>query len=507
MSTPKPGRQTARLPEPTLQALRWRKHAVRPATRATALPRVVILGAGPAGLGAAYQLSRCGVAQPTVLELRDSVGGNAGSFELEGVRVDFGSHRLHPACDPEILRDLQELLGGDLLDRPRHGRIRLRGRWIHFPLKPVDLLLHLPKAFAFGVAADLLKKPFPRRAQGPETFASILERALGRTICRDFYFPYASKLWGLAPEELAPTQARRRVSANSLSKMLRKIAAAIPGLKPPGAGRFFYPRQGYGQISQKLFEAAQAAGADFHFGARVVGIERDGPRIGAVRYEQGGAEHRLETSHLWSTLPITLLVRGMNPPAPADVLEAASRVCYRGMILIYLVLEQDQFTEYDAHYFPEPEFPLSRLSEPKNYCAATEPRGRTVLCAELPSDPGSPEWQMSDAELGRRLCEWLERAGLPVKAPVRRVVTRRLGQAYPVYRVGYEEHFAIMDRWVSQMEGLLTFGRQGLFAHDNTHHALYMAYAAVECFGADGIFDGDLWRDFRRVFETHVVED
>jgi len=105
------------------------------------------------------------------------------------------------------------------------------------------------------------------------------------------------------------------------------------------------------------------------------------------------------------------------------------------------------------------------------------------------------------------LREWLERTGLPVRAPVRRVVTRRLKQAYPIYNLGYETHFGAMDEWLAGIQGLLTFGRQGLFAHDNTHHALYMAYTAVECFGADGNFNWELWRNFRKVFETHVVED
>src|SRR6478672_5158802 len=118
-----------------------------------AKPRIIILGAGPAGVGAAWQLTRQEKAEVTVLEQRDVVGGNAGSFELAGMRVDYGSHRLHPACDPEILRDIRTLLGNDLLDRLRHGRIRLCGRWIHFPLKPSDLALGLPPSFSFGVAA------------------------------------------------------------------------------------------------------------------------------------------------------------------------------------------------------------------------------------------------------------------------------------------------------------------------------------------------------------------
>ena len=470
------------------------------------LPHVVILGAGPAGVGAAYELTRNRRARVTVLEQRDVIGGNAGSFQLDGVWVDYGSHRLHPACDPAILANLRELMGDELLDRPRHGRIRLQGQWIHFPLKPADLLLRMPKKFAFGVALDMVHKNGAGSAQ-PETFASVLEHSLGRTICRDFYFPYARKLWGLPPEEIAATQARRRVSGNSVGKILRKVANAVPGLKRPGAGRFFYPRRGYGQITERLRDAAKDAGAEFVMGAKVTAVARDGNQVNAVTYESTGQAHTIATQHVWSTLPVSLLVRSMQPDAPAEITDAARRISFRGMILIYVTLEQDQFTEYDAHYFPEASIPISRLSEPKNYSAAAEPRGVTVLCAELPADPGSPEWEMSDEELGERLCTWLGQAGLPVRARVLRATTRKLRQAYPVYVRGYEDDFARADRWLGQIDGLLTFGRQGLFVHDNTHHALFMARAAAECLAPDGSFDHKLWAHYREIFETHVVED
>jgi protoporphyrinogen oxidase len=476
-------------------------------TSTAARPHVVILGAGPAGVGAAWQVAKRGLARVTLLEQRDGVGGNAGSFEVQGMRVDFGSHRLHPACDPAILGDLRELLGSDLLDRPRHGRIRLGGRWIHFPLKPVDLMLRVPPSFAFGVLGDMARKFAPTPNGVPETFATVLERGLGRTICREFYFPYARKLWGVAPGDLAATQANRRVSGNSFGKILRKLANAVPGLKKPGAGRFFYPRRGYGQISERIAQEARNAGAEFIHGARVTGLDCAGGRARAVRFERGGSEQLLPADHIWSTLPLGALVKGISPAAPANVLLAASELAYRGMILIYLVLEQDHFTEFDAHYFPGEDVRISRLSEPKNYCAAAEPQGLTVLCAELPADPGSPEWAMSDEEMGRALCGWMANAGLPVRARVHHVETRRIGHAYPVYRRGFEERLRLLDEYAGRMEGLLLFGRQALFAHDNTHHALYMAYSAADCLRPDGSFDHARWAEFRKIFETHVVED
>ena len=470
-------------------------------------PRVVVLGAGPAGLGAAYQLTSRGVAHVTALEQHRCVGGNAGSFDLEGMRVDYGSHRLHPACDPAILADLRRLVGDDLLLRPRHGRIRLRKRWIHFPLEPADLAMHLPPSFVLAAGRDLAMRPFARRRASEETFATVLEAGLGHTMCRWFYFPYAKKIWGVDPDELSPAQARRRVSAGSPAALLRKVLHAVPGFKPPGAGSYYYPRRGYGQISECLAAAVRGAGGEILLGARAGAVEHNGQRVTAVRYGSGGAERRIETGHVWSTLPIGALVQSLHPPAPPEVVDAARAISFRGLLLVYLVLEQDRFTEYDAHYFPDGDLPLARLSEPKNYSMTGEPGGVTVLCGEVPSDPGSAEWQAGDEALGQMLCEWLARAGLPVRSRVRRVVTRRLPHAYPIYRRGYEANLAKMERWLEGLEGLLTFGRQGLFAHDNLHHALFMAYSAAACFQAGGTFDHAKWRGFRKIFDTHVVED
>jgi protoporphyrinogen oxidase len=315
------------------------------------------------------------------------------------------------------------------------------------------------------------------------------------------------KLWALPPEELAVTLATRRVSGSSIGKILKKILGQVPGFKKPRTGGFYYPKKGFGQISESLRSAAEKLRADFTLQASITGIEHDGGRVKAVRYRKDGVDSRIETNAVWSTLPLTSLVSLMDPPPPPAVLEAASRIRYRGMILIYLVLEQDQFTEYDAHYFPEYAVPISRLSEPKNYSAATEPEGVTVLCAELPCDEQDKLWALSNDELGAKLCEWLAGVGLPVTANVRRTETRRLGYAYPVYDRDFESHLAVIDRWVEEVGGLLTFGRQGLFAHDNTHHALAMAHGAVDCLNADGSFDLEKWHAYRREFETHVVED
>lgn len=470
-------------------------------------PVLRVLGAGPAGVAAAYALTKSGKTNVEVIERAATAGGNSSSFKIEDIWCDYGSHRFHPVADPNVLNDVKSLLGDDLLLRPRHGRIRLGGRWIHFPLKPLDAVLRLPKKFAFSLMSDSFLKPLRKKSKGPRTFSSILYDGLGPTIAENFYFPYVKKLWGIDPDGLAVKLAERRISSGSVSKILFKMLRMLPGLGDETTGKFFYPRKGFGQITQAMLEKAKDQGAAFNFDTDITRIEREDNRVVAYWTKDGDKEIRHESDQILSTIPLTTLVRLMDPPPPEPVVNAAKSIKFRGMILVYLVLDTDQFTEFDAHYFPELATPISRMSEPKNYNASTSPKGVTVLCAELPADPGDQWWEMSDDELGERYCGWLKDVGLPVNVGVRRCETRRLSHAYPVYDLDYEGHFNTIDEWMLGLDGLLVFGRQGLFAHDNTHHAFAMSYGAADCIGEDGRLDEKKWAQYREEFSHHTVED
>jgi protoporphyrinogen oxidase len=465
---------------------------------------VVILGAGPAGLGAAWKLAKRGGFDVTVVERNTEVGGNAASFPFAGMQVDFGSHRLHPSCAPEILDDIRSMLGDDLLDRPRHGRIRLRGKWVGFPLKFANLVSNLPVSFTLGALADTLKK-FGKKAE-TQTFADVLEQGLGRTICRDFYFPYAKKIWGVAPEELDREQARRRVAAGSVWKLVRKVLGSVPGLRAKAGQRFYYPRNGFGAISEAYAKAAVQAGARILRETTVSGIETMDGRVTAVHCTNADGMQSLPAQLVLSTIPVTHLVRTAVPDAPKEVMQSACALKFRSMILVYLAIEAEQFTEFDAHYFPGSDVTITRLSEPKHY-GLSAPAGTTILCAELPCSTSDPVWRASDRELANVMIQSLAASGLPSELKIREVTSRRLPQAYPIYTSDYGQHFDRVDRWANNIDGLVTFGRQGLFAHDNTHHTLAMAYALNKCLNDAGTLDHVRWAAHRREFEQHIVED
>jgi protoporphyrinogen oxidase len=498
---------------------------------------LAVLGAGPAGLAAAWRVARRGRAV-LVLERAAAVGGMAASFDVAGVRVDLGSHRLHPATPPDLLAELRGLLGDDLQLRPRNGRLRVYGRWLGFPLRAGELIRGLPPGALARIARDALAGPLrPRRES---SFAAVLSSRLGPELYGALYRPYAEKLWGLPGERIDAEQARRRVTADSPWK----IAGRVLRRGGNGQGRvFWYPRRGFGQLAEALAGAATAAGAEIRTGAEVSQVGTGGADP-LLRLADGST---VRCGHVFSTVPLPVLARLVTPAAPPPVLAATEGLRFRAMILVYLVHEAGpggaadagranggaaggggrrgagaaagggepaggaapagRWTPYDAHYLPGPDTPVTRVSEPANYrSSAADPADRTVLCAELPCAPGDPLWMLPDGELAELVTAGLAGNGLP---PIRlaAVQVRRLPHVYPVYEVGYADRLRLLDGWAAGLSRVTTFGRLGLFAHDNTHHTLAMAWDAAAALAPDGHRDEAAWDAARARFARHVVED
>lgn len=441
-----------------------------------------------------------------ILERAEQVGGLSASFSLAGVTVDHGSHRLHSTIAPGLLQELRALLGDELRPRRRDGRIRLGGRWVRFPLSPANLLRALPPGLVIRAGRDVLTSPWRRPRS--ETFEEVLRAKMGPALCAAFWFPYARKLWGVEPAELDVELARRRVSSDSAGALLaRLVRAAVPDAfaRKERGKEFLYPDGGFGRLAEALADAASHHGAELWMGSPVQALHRPAADAGAWDVRAGG--ETIRARRVWSTLPLPVLVRLVRRPAPpADVQTAATGLRTRGMVLVYLVLDRDSYTEHDAHYLPGPETPVSRVSEPKRYRGGRGTPGRTALCAELPANVGDAWWRASDEELAATVVATLSSCGLPPVEPIATHV-RRLPSVYPVYTRGYARDLATVEHWAAALPDLLTFGRQGLFAHDNTHHALGMAYEACSALCPDGRFDEQAWAAARARFREHVVED
>lgn len=454
------------------------------------MSRVVVLGGGPAGLYAAVLLARRGI-PATVLERESVAGGLTAGTEVDGVPVDYGSHRLHPSVDVDILDDLRSLLGEDLQTRRRKGRIRVDQSWISFPIAPSELLTRLRPSVVARLGRGAVRAAVTPGRSG--SFADVVSTGLGDGMGELFYFPYARKIWGVDATELSGEQARRRISADSPLKLARKAFSRS------GTGsQFLYPKHGFGQIPSALAHAATRAGADVRLGSEVGSISRseDG-------FEVVAGEELFDGALILSTIPVTVLARFLDPPERIHSALASMR--YRAMVLVYLSVPTGQWTPFDAHYFPGADVRFTRVSEPKNYRNGPDPGDRTVLCVEVPCDPGDATWSEDDDELLEVVRDDILRSGLP--DPGNRGLVKRVRHAYPIYRIGAEAALDEVGTWLDARTGIVSYGRQGLFAHDNTHHALAMARDAVACVSDDLEFDYSRWDRARERFALHVVED
>jgi protoporphyrinogen oxidase len=461
------------------------------------MTELLIIGAGPAGLTAALRAASRGH-QVRVLERAVHAGGMARSIEVGGQRVDLGSHRLHPSTPPHLLAVIRSLLGDDLQVRPRRGRLLLRGRWLAFPLRAADIVRRMPPGFALAAGFDAITGPF--RHAREDTFAEVVRERFGPAVLREFYGPYAQKLWGLPASELAGELARRRIAAAGAGAIARKIARAA---RPEGR-TFLYPRLGYGQIVERLADAAVAAGAAIELGARITQVDARPDGVSVSLSDARGDRSVGAERVLW-TAPLTGLV-DVSRHAPARVVQAASSLWHRAMVLVYLVLDQPRYTEFDAHYLPDAALAVARLSEPKNYRDGPDPRDRTVLCAEIPCAEGDGTWTADAGRLAGMVVETLAAAGLPPARPID-VAVHRLPRVYPVYGRETGVALAAVDAWARSLSRVTVFGRQGSFVADNLHHVMAMGWDAASAIGPDGTWDVAAWDEARRRHAAHVVED
>ena len=496
------------------------------------MAEIVIIGAGPAGLSAALDVVESGH-RCTLVEASARVGGMAGSFEIAGQRVDYGSHRLHYAISERQRARFERLLGDDLQVRPRNGRIRLRDRWIGFPLRTWDLLTHVPPSFGLRIAADMVTDPLRRtpdrsldRPSGP-SFDTEVRARLGSTVADEFYGPYALKLYGVEPAELDAELAQRRVSASGIGDVLRRVVRAAR----PAGRQFLYPRHGYGQLSEAMAAAAVDAGVDLRLNTAAARIDlstggvtvrlrpqgrqtdvggRPGtaPESSETPNPRTDADESVHADAVLSTVPIPTLASIVKPAPPPEVVDALGRCRTRAMVLAYLAVDRDQYTPYDAHYFPGPDTVVARLSEPKNYRDGDDPAGQSVLCAEIPCWFHDDIWHADDTAIAERVVTDLEAMGLPAVSPSGTAV-RRLPSVYPVFERATLGDRATVAEWLASLapSGLISFGRQGLAVIDNLHHVTDMGAGAASAVTPEGEIETAAWLASLERFASHVVED
>ena len=467
---------------------------------------IVVIGAGLAGLTAASKLAETLGSRVLLLERKNFTGGMAHTFTEEDLSYDYGSHRIHPAFGEDAMALIRELTGEKLMLRERRGKLRLGGKYMHYPPEFVDFLRGLGiRNTVRGGASFVATKLFPPSFDGvAPSYETAMIRRTGQAVYDLFYAPYAWKVYGIDPKTISPHASKTRVSLKKPLTLVRDIV--LP--KTRQKKYFYYPYPGIGMIAEELEKRLVSAGGRVLTGVDVRAMRMKSRRIQEVLFRHNGRDQAVATDLLIPTISINGLIELFARRPPAGVTEAARSLKWRGLRFLYICLNKDRCSESETHYYPESRYAFGRMSEPKLFSPhMVRSEGKTVLCVELPSHVGDPFWSMKKERMLDRIFGDLRELGLVgSKDEIFRLFSKRLPSVYPIYDLPWEENFNTVHRFLETVPNLYPIGRGSLFLHDNMDHAIRMGLQAA-AFIATHFEKNDAWSEVAGTFRHFGVRD
>ncbi|HEX5706621.1 MAG TPA: NAD(P)/FAD-dependent oxidoreductase [Pyrinomonadaceae bacterium] len=453
---------------------------------------VVIIGGGPAGLTAAYELCKAGRSS-VVLERDAALGGLARTVNYKGYRFDIGGHRFFTKVRAVEETWREVLPDGDFLRRKRLSRIYYNKRFFHYPLRASSMLTSLGYRDAALVLLSYLRARLrPRRPE--ETFEQWVTNRFGRRLYEIFFKTYTEKVWGIPCDEITADWAAQRIKGLSLAVVLKDVLLRRRRASGEGdAGdrgaivrtlvdEFDYPRLGPGQMWERMAALCEATGR-----SRV----RQGASVERVRWRRGrvesvevantdGSRDTIEGAEFISSMPARELVMKLEPRPTPEVLEAAARLRYRDFLTVVLIVNRPELFPDNWIYIHDPEVKLGRIQNFKNWSADMVPDARkSCLGLEYFCFEGDGLWDSSDAELIELGKRELARLGLVRAEEVEDGTVVRMPKAYPVYDSAHKGALATLRRFFDTFENLQLVGRNGLHRYNNQDHSMLTAMLAV----------------------------
>ncbi|NNE75418.1 MAG: NAD(P)/FAD-dependent oxidoreductase [Acidimicrobiales bacterium] len=460
-------------------------------SQGSAVDAPVIIGAGPAGLTAAYQLAKHGV-QCEILEADSVVGGISRTAERNGWRFDIGGHRFFTKV--QAVEDLwHEILDDDdFLLRPRMSRIFYGGKFYDYPLRAMNALRNLGPVEAVRCVGSYVYARI-RPPADTTSFEGWTASRFGWRLYRTFFKTYTEKVWGVPADEIQADWAAQRIKNLSLFKavlnsmMPKRNQTDITSL----IEEFQYPKFGPGMMWETCHAKVEAKGSRVHFDSPVTRIVHTDGLATAVVASGPDGPIELPCSSVISSMPIPLLLKAMDPLPPAEVVEAADKLTFRDFLTVALVVpEADGFPD-NWIYVHSPDVELGRVQNFGSWSPYLVKDGRTCLGLEYFVNEGDKLWTMDDEALVELGTTEMARLGLLEPSHVQEGYVVRMPKAYPMYDAGYKDRVELLRAWLADnASNVYPVGRNGMHKYNNQDHSMYTAMLTVEnLLGADH----DIW--------------
>lgn len=455
---------------------------------------VVIIGAGPAGLTAAYELLKEGI-QSTVVEKDHIVGGLSRTVNYKGYHFDIGGHRFFTKV--KVVEEMwNEVLGDDFLTRKRLSRIFYNNKFFNYPFNLSNALFGLGIwNSAMIVVSYLWAQVFPQKPEN--TFDQWVSNRFGKRLYKIFFETYTEKVWGIPCNEISAEWAAQRIKGLSLLKAIKNTLIKEQSKNKETVVKtlidsFNYPKYGPGMMWEKVTETLNNQGSNVLLNSDVDKIYVQDNKVRKIGIVETGQHKELYGNNFISSMPIRELVQKIDPPVPNEILNAGTDLKYRDFLTVSLVINKTDVFPDNWIYIHDPDVQVGRIQNFKNWSQDMVPsEQKTCLGLEYFCFEGDGLWSMDDKdliELGKRE---LEKTGLVDTSLVEDGTVVRMPKAYPVYDSNYLESLNKIREYLKQIDNLQLVGRNGMHKYNNQDHSMLTAMLAVKnILGANY----DLWK-------------
>ena len=433
-----------------------------------------ILGGGPAGLAVGYYAQKQ-QQDFQIFEAEKNVGGHCVTFEHHDFKYDSGAHRFHDK-DPEITREVKQLLGKQLLKVQAPSQVFHNKQLIDFPLSPVDLLKKIGAPAFIKAGLQVLQKRMTLNKKPPSNFQDFAVNTYGQDIADRFLINYSKKLWGAPCSELSPVIAGNRMKGLNLKTVILESIWGQRAKTHHLEGAFFYyPKNGFGEITSALEKSCGSKNISTE--SRITRVIWDKNRITNIEINK---DTLIPTEQVVNTLPVSLLLNLMDPKPPSHILKAAEKLRFRDMILIFIALDMPAITNNATLYFPDADCIFTRAYEPRNRSRYMSPPGKTSLVLEIPCQRDSQLWQSSASELVQKAVDQLVQYDFIQKKDILHSQVKRMYNTYPILLKNHEKEVKIILDYLSIFENLDSSGRNGLFTYTHLHDMMRFGKTIIE---------------------------
>jgi len=457
---------------------------------------VIIIGGGPAGLTAAYQLSKL-KQKSIVLEKDQVVGGISRTVNYKNYLFDIGGHRFFTKSKAADAM-WKEVLSTDLLHRKRLSRIYYNKKFFFYPLRPLNALNGLG---IWNSSMILLSYLYAHMSpyKNEDTFEQWVSNRFGKRLYNTFFKTYTEKVWGIPCSEIRAEWAAQRIKGLSLLSAIRNALIEQNRNRKGGAviktliESFDYPKLGPGMMWQTVATIVQNNGSKVWLGAQVESIiwDKERKRVEAVEVRVNGQKEIVQGTDFISSMPIRELIQKFTPTVPDEVLEAANNLNYRDFITVALIVNKPELFPDNWIYIHDPSVRLGRVQNFKNWSPYMVPdKNKTCLGLEYFCFEGDELWNMSDENLIELGKAELEKLGLVKASDVADGSVVRMPKAYPSYDSKYRDMVDIIRRFLDNVGNIQVVGRNGMHKYNNQDHSMITAMLAVE--NINGA-EHDLW--------------